>query len=80
MATDKLFERHFISMPALGRQFKLGDLYSYIHDEIIPGYNSPSMIIDPLNFHHKQCFKYLLFSNRVPPVMGTHCIGISNPL
>lgn len=37
MATGNLFQRHLISMPALARQFKLGDLYSYNADKILPG-------------------------------------------
>ena len=80
MATDKLFQRHFISMPALGRLFKPGDLYSYSDDEIPGKISSGPMIFYPLNFHHIQCFKYILSSNRLLSVMGTHYIGISNPM
>ena len=37
MADGRPFEEHFISMPALGRDFELGDLYDYCSDTIVKG-------------------------------------------
>ena len=37
MADELIFQKHFVSMRALGRNFKLGDLYNYRNDQILPG-------------------------------------------
>ena len=37
MADERLFQKDFKSMSALGRNFKLGDLYNYHKDLILPG-------------------------------------------
>ena len=37
MTDKKLFLNYFSSMSALGRNFKLGDLYNYHNDLILPG-------------------------------------------
>ena len=37
MADSSLFQQHFRSMPALGRNIQLGDLYDYHADRIVQG-------------------------------------------
>ena len=37
MGDGNPFERHIVSMMALGRRFKIGDLYDYCSDRILAG-------------------------------------------
>ena len=69
MTTDKLFQRHTISMPALGHGFKLGDLYGYNADEIVRG----NRLIHLFNLHFlKSKFKIKInLTVRFAPSMGT---------
>ena len=45
MADERFFRKKIQSMSALGRNFKLGDLYNYHNDQILPG----KKLIYPIN-------------------------------
>ena len=37
MADGRAFQKQFVSMSALGRNFQLGDLYNYLTDQVVEG-------------------------------------------
>ena len=53
MTDERLFQKDFRSMSALGRNFKVGDMYNYHNDQILPS---------GINIVSKLHFTYSLFS------------------